>query len=492
MKKSDLNFFYKELIETFVPILKRKFFAYGDLCVAAIHYKGFFEGMTHCSFAALRKDYDAMLPLIESVCFNHGLIFEKYSYTNGAVNLYSRVGKRIDDVNVVWINFLPLDNIPNQVILRFKLFKEARKNLPAASNSKLEEIKKQLCRYNSYSLPFCACLAFDSGQKQMGERTIFQRSILKEDLFPLRYVQFENIEIPVSKKVSNWTLEMTPQRKKDIEIIQRESLLSLVDLDKACEKMGANYFLVGGSMLGAVRHQGFIPWDDDTDVGFLRKDYKLFCKNAQKLMAEKYFLQLPKTDKHIHFVYARLRRAGVNYITHYNENKNFNKGIWVDLFPFDAIPANKYLANFQKKWANMFARASMGLKRRREYVLADIKDGSPIACPKDAFYLRLYRFASILFPVRLCDMCYQAIARMFNPLLAKKQNTVFASFIPSYTTITKDEAFPVRKVLYEGKPLAIPNHAEEFLVRQYGDFDKIPPLHERYAEHGFKRLEYND
>ena len=240
---------YIDLVKILEPHFKGKFFAYGDLCVAAIHYQGFFKGMTHCSFAALRKDYDAMLSLIESVCFNHGLIFEKYSHTNGAVNLYSRVGKRIDDVNVVWINFLPLDNIPNQVILRFKLFKEARKNLPAVSNRKLEEIKKQLCRYNSFSLPFCACLAFDSGQKQMGERTIFQRSILKEDLFPLRYVQFENIEIPVSKKVSNWTLEMTPQRKKDIEIIQRESLLSLVDLDKACEKMGANYFLVGGSML---------------------------------------------------------------------------------------------------------------------------------------------------------------------------------------------------------------------------------------------------
>lgn len=65
---------------------------------------------------------------------------------------------------------------------------------------------------------------------------------------------------------------------------------------KACEELGLNYYLLGGTLLGAVRHEGFIPWDDDIDVGMLREDYEKFLNEGQKYLPEYYFIQTHHTD----------------------------------------------------------------------------------------------------------------------------------------------------------------------------------------------------
>ena len=478
----------------------------GDACIAAVHYGDCYDGMQDFCFGMLRADYERLLPSIVEKALSEGLIADATVEMDGEAfyKPFARFGKKLDASageggdDTAWLHLHPFDAIPEQVILRFRLFKEASRLMDAyfsmessgnfAGYGKWMEKLAQLRRFESLDTGLCACLCGKFSGKRMGERTVFQRTIQEADLFPIRDLAFGERAIPVAKKVSNWTLEMTPQRKRAIEIIQQESLESLVEVDRVCEKLGANYFLVGGSMLGALRHQGFIPWDDDTDVGMLRKDYQKFCKGADAVSDDRYFIQLPKTDKHIHFVYARMRKSGVEYITHYNEDKDFHKGIWVDVFPFDARPKSEALAKIQRIAANTFARASMGFKRRREYIEADMrlsKDGLPKA---DLSYLSRYHMQSKLFPVRLCELAYHVSARMFNPFLAGKPNALYASFIPSYTIISEGEVYPPRSVRYETANLRIPHGAEAFLMRQYGNYEIIPQIHERYAEHGFKYL----
>ena len=473
------------------PEISERFFAYGDTCAAAIHYGAFFDTMEACEFGALRADFAAVVPELAKKAHDLGLrVSRPKGITRFAEAPYVKMqlADAADDDECVFL--YPLDNLPMQVMLRFKILKEARGIVERARTEGYDADQlAQLARYNRFDLPICACLANPVKSKHMGERTIFQRTVAKADLFPLRMMALGEVQVPVSRAVSNWTLEMTDERAEVIRTVQVEELEALSALDRACQQLDVDYFLVGGTMLGALRHQGFIPWDDDTDVGFLRKDYDRFCKGCMSVMDGDYFLQLPSTDPHSHFVYARLRKHGYNYITHYNEDKDFNKGIWVDLFPFDARPNNELLAGLQRKFANTFARASMGLKRRKEYIEHDVLMGWPVANGADARYLRNYLLVSRLFPVKLCDWGYQFCARFFNPILGNRPYTKFASFIPTYTTIGIDEVQPVRRVPYEGRPLNIPNGAEAFLTRQYGDYNQLPVLHERLSEHGFKRLE---
>jgi len=132
------------------------------------------------------------------------------------------------------------------------------------------------------------------------------------------------------------------------------------------------------------------------------------------------------------------------------------------------------------------------LKRRREYIEHDVRLRAPVAEYEDKRYLREYRILARLFPVRLCDLGYQFFARFFNPFLARRQNTQFASFVPTYTTIGRDEVYPLRRVSYEGKLMNVPQGAKAFLTRQYGDYMELPEVHERLSEHGFKRLEKSE
>lgn len=497
---------WKSILRTLSPAFSDKVVAMGDACVAAVHYGDCYEGMEDFSFGMLRCDYESSLDSVVDAAERGGLVVDAYvTLTDKRMRKpFARFGKRLEGPSdeIAWLTLYPLDALPQQVILRFKLFGEAARLMARYFSMEesgdyigypnLSDELYGLRRFESCKTGLYSCLCGRFLGKRMGERTVFQRTLDVGDLFPVRLLSLGGVAIPVSRKVSNWTLEMTPQRKKAIEVIQKESLESLEEVDRVCGELGTDYFLVGGSMLGAVRHRGFIPWDDDTDVGMLRRDYARFCRKAGSVLGNGYFIQLPSTDKHIHFVYARLRKTGVDYITHYNEDKDFNKGIWVDLFPFDARPKSEVLARVQRIAANTFARASMGFKRRREYVEADMRletDGVP---KEDRAYLKAYYVASRLFPVRLCELAYHCAARMFNPFLAGKPDSLYASFIPSYTVISEEEIHPLNRVEYESANLLIPRGASAFLARQYGDYETIPRVHERYAEHGFKCLKTAD
>jgi lipopolysaccharide cholinephosphotransferase len=134
--------------------------------------------------------------------------------------------------------------------------------------------------------------------------------------------------------------------------LQKKELNLLRCFIEVCEKLNLNYFLVCGSALGAMRHGGFIPWDDDMDVGMYREDYNKFMELAPALLPEGIFLQNYKTDPAFPSVFAKLRDSNTTYIEKSAKELNINHGIYIDIFPLDGCPSGsieqKKLAFFKK------------------------------------------------------------------------------------------------------------------------------------------------
>ena len=120
--------------------------------------------------------------------------------------------------------------------------------------------------------------------------------------------------------------------------MQLTELDMLVEFDRICRLHNINYVLFGGSLLGAVRHKGYIPWDDDADIGMLREDYNRFKDISGELNPKICYFQDHDTDPEYRWGYGKLRRTGTKYIRVGQEHLKCRTGIFVDVFPMDDIP----------------------------------------------------------------------------------------------------------------------------------------------------------
>jgi lipopolysaccharide cholinephosphotransferase len=113
----------------------------------------------------------------------------------------------------------------------------------------------------------------------------------------------------------------------------------LVELDSVCKKHNIRYCIIAGTLLGAVRHKGFIPWDDDLDVAMTRREYEKFRKAcASELAGTNYFFQDNTTDPHYPWGYGRLRRTDSEFVRLGQAHLKMRTGIFLDIFPLDSVP----------------------------------------------------------------------------------------------------------------------------------------------------------
>ena len=125
----------------------------------------------------------------------------------------------------------------------------------------------------------------------------------------------------------------------------KEIQLELMDeLDRVCREQGITYFLAYGSLLGAVRHGGFIPWDDDIDVGMLRPDYERFLKVAPKALGERYAVCEPRANSRCAGMFAKVWKRGTKFFTAETMEAGIDQGIFVDVFPYDILHADESVA----------------------------------------------------------------------------------------------------------------------------------------------------
>jgi len=128
---------------------------------------------------------------------------------------------------------------------------------------------------------------------------------------------------------------------KILRQLQMTELEMLIEVDRICRKYNIKYSLDGGTLLGAVRHNGFIPWDDDADVVMLREEYDKFYKACQQeLDTGRFFLQEYRTDDKYRWGYSKMRRNGTVFLREGQEHIKCNQSVFIDIFVYDSVPDN--------------------------------------------------------------------------------------------------------------------------------------------------------
>jgi lipopolysaccharide cholinephosphotransferase len=139
-----------------------------------------------------------------------------------------------------------------------------------------------------------------------------------------------------TKKIEGDGITLSPH---DMEQLHAILLEMLIEVDRICRKIGIRYCIIAGTLLGAVRHGGFIPWDDDLDVAFMRSEYDRFRDACERdLDAERFFFQDHTTDVQYRWGYGRIRRKNSEFVRVGQEHMKMRTGIFIDIFPLDAVP----------------------------------------------------------------------------------------------------------------------------------------------------------
>ena len=128
---------------------------------------------------------------------------------------------------------------------------------------------------------------------------------------------------------------LTPQEFRRMQLVELELLK---EIDRVCRQNDIKYVIFCGTLLGAVRHKGYIPWDDDADVAMLREDYEKFKTVCKQLNPEIAYFQDHTTDSEYRWGYAKVRRSGTSYVRLSQEHMKYKNGISIDIFPLDDIP----------------------------------------------------------------------------------------------------------------------------------------------------------
>lgn len=257
----------------------------------------------------------------------------------------------------------------------------------------------------------------------------------------------------------------------ELKIIQKCQVVMLKRIAEVCDKHNLDYFLIYGTALGAIRHKGFIPWDDDIDIALLQKDYEKFLEIAQDELGDQYFVQTFETDPNYPMVIGKVRINGVDFVEDYLKNIDMNHGLFIDVFPFFNHPDDDkerelYLKEIRKVRKLYFLKSNPYTNKEEipffKYLL------------KQTFK---YFTSKILLAPFSRKKLYEKYMKLCNKYSDIQTNHV-GVFSEKYSS-TIDEMFPPRKVEFEGYEFKTFNKLEENMERIYGDYMKLPPEDKR-------------
>ena len=272
-----------------------------------------------------------------------------------------------------------------------------------------------------------------------------------------------------------------PSQEYDSEILkklQKTELEILKDFVKICDKYNLPYFATGGTAIGALRHQGFIPWDDDIDVCMLRKDYEKFMEAAPQEMGERYVFMTTETEPRYPLMFGKMVKKGTRFVEEAYQQADYPLGIFIDIFPYDKTSEDPSRAEKTSEKDMALGKNSCtdpdskseasGWNRRME------GKSRPVGLQDDSRIFRLVHFTP------------QKSARHYLKWAKKCEESDSDLYIDySYLTgdrlmIREKEMYPLKKVPFEDMEVCLVREYDSFLRPEYGDYMQLPPEDQRH------------
>lgn len=271
-----------------------------------------------------------------------------------------------------------------------------------------------------------------------------------------------------------WSQQVQDEVKCDFLVtskmrkVQLIGLDLLLEFDRVCREHQLKYFLIGGTLLGAIRHKGFIPWDDDIDVAMLRKDYEQFLEIAPHEFSEPYFLQTPDTDPGYYFSYTKVRNSNTSAISYPFRYENFNQGIAIDIFPLD----NARLEDLEERYTkidHLILENSANMRR-----------SNPNPTEEDLRRMAKYPYRNPMEVWKEMD----AEARRYEHEETEYVNIALCTiYVAPKLCYAKNLFDDVANACFEGYMLSVPSGYQEVLKQQYADYMVYPSVEQRGTWH---------
>lgn len=265
------------------------------------------------------------------------------------------------------------------------------------------------------------------------------------------------------------------------DVLRRVQLIELEiakEVKRVCDENGIRYFLYRGTFLGAVRHKGFIPWDDDMDIGMLRSDYEKFCRIAPQKLDKAYCFQNWHTDQNYALPFGKVRKRNTVFVEAKCARLPEN-GIYIDIYPLDFAPeddrARKALAN---QLLHLFRVKLMKSK-----------------------YTPWMEEDRIVWKKRIGYLVYQTLALFVSQKTLVRRYETLVAAVPEGNTLYEQSALPVvyyfdrgwcaetEEYLFEDTLFSGPKQYDAFLSSLYGDYMQLPPEDKRENRHQIKELD---
>lgn len=254
-------------------------------------------------------------------------------------------------------------------------------------------------------------------------------------------------------------IQLTDKELKRLHEIQLDMLS---EVKRICNQNNIKYSLIGGTLLGAVRHKGYIPWDDDADVGMLREEYEKFRSVCETdLNTKKYYFQDDRNTKEYRWGYGKLRRKDTLFLRENQEHLKFGQEIFIDIFPIDYAP--DYMLLRKSHAFHCFCI--------RKVLWAPVGE-----IVENNWYKKLiYKMLSKISKEKIYNHYYKYIDSR------KPGKTVRINLFPTH----KPYGFPIKyfedliEVEFEGQIFMGSKYFDAYLKMKYNDYMELPPLEER-------------
>lgn len=275
--------------------------------------------------------------------------------------------------------------------------------------------------------------------------------------------------------------------------LQEYELKILSEFHKICEENNLRYILDYGTLLGAVRHKGFIPWDDDVDVGMPRKDYEKFKEIAPSVLPRNMVFQNKETDINYYLPFSKVRIINNNYIEEAHEHFDIFHGPWIDIFVYDYKHDNR-IAELEKQ--SQFNK----LNRFYSIITPVIYDDdlpnqnvikTTIKKTVKFFIKKSQTIKSRGLLMRYLDYKYKKLNTLINKapnINSSGEMMTYSFFISSkqkenFMTLNYNDFENRRIQKFEGKEFYIPCDYDQILKSKYGNYNELPPYNERKSHH---------